>query len=570
MKRLHLVIVLILLTLFAGLGWFFGQKSAQLPMAEKMSATDSAMAQSSTMNKPSNEVVQDESGKIVKYWYDPMVPDQKFDKPGKSPFMDMQLEPKYANTSSDGEEGGVAISSQTAQNLGIRLEKVSTKSFGESFSAVGRIEPDERRFYAVQTRIPGFVERLSVRAVGDPVVKGQKIAEIYAPELLSAQQEYLALLELNSVDSDNALKDAARSRLKLLGMTEGEITAITKSGKSSPRFGVYAPASGILTELGVREGGQLMAGSSLIQISDLSQVWMIAEVPERDAARLKLGIAADVQLQSLPGEVFKGKVGYLYPMLNDSSRTLQVRIELPNKGNRLRPGMYANVEFTGQTHEALSVSTETIIATGKRKIVILKEANGYRPVEITTGQERDSCTEILNGLTEGEEVVASGQFLIDSEASLSGVLARLSNQNHSQQDKAMEKGMNDMDMPMKKIMEKSMNKPMAAEKMPKGRGKVVDVDVKSGHVTLNHEPIKDLGWPSMTMGFKVKDSQQLSKLKAGDEVEFDLKAEAPEKPNMPAQYMIDRVEKVLIIKDSATKNDMKDSAMKDGMKGAKP
>ncbi len=570
MKRLHLVIVLILLTLFAGLGWFFGQKSAQLPMAEKMSATDSAMAQSSTMNKPSNEVVQDESGKIVKYWYDPMVPDQKFDKPGKSPFMDMQLEPKYANTSSDGEEGGVAISSQTAQNLGIRLEKVSTKSFGESFSAVGRIEPDERRFYAVQTRIPGFVERLSVRAVGDPVVKGQKIAEIYAPELLSAQQEYLALLELNSVDSDNALKDAARSRLKLLGMTEGEITAITKSGKSSPRFGVYAPASGILTELGVREGGQLMAGSSLIQISDLSQVWMIAEVPERDAARLKLGIAADVQLQSLPGEVFKGKVGYLYPMLNDTSRTLQVRIELPNKGNRLRPGMYANVEFTGQTHEALSVSTETIIATGKRKIVILKEANGYRPVEITTGQERDSCTEILNGLTEGEEVVASGQFLIDSEASLSGVLARLSNQNHSQQDKAMEKGMNDMDMPMKKIMEKSMNKPMAAEKMPKGRGKVVDVDVKSGHVTLNHEPIKDLGWPSMTMGFKVKDSQQLSKLKAGDEVEFDLKAEAPEKPNMPAQYMIDRVEKVLIIKDSATKNDMKDSAMKDGMKGAKP
>ena len=555
MKRLHLVTVLILLTLFAGLGWVFGQKSAQSPMAEKMPATDSAMAQSSTMNKPSNGVVQDDSGKTVKYWYDPMVPDQKFDKPGKSPFMDMQLEPKYANTSSDGEEGGVAISSQTAQNLGIRLEKVSTKSFGESFSAVGRIEPDERRFYAVQTRIPGFVERLSVRAVGDPVVKGQKIAEIYAPELLAAQQEYLALLQLNSVDSDNALKDAARNRLKLLGMTEGEITAIAKSGKSSPRFGVYAPASGVLTELGVREGGQLMAGSSLIQISDLSQVWMIAEVPERDAARLKPGIAADVQLQSLPGEVFKGKVGYLYPMLNDSSRTLQVRIELPNKGNRLRPGMYANVEFTGQTHEALSVSTESIIATGKRKIVIVKEGDlkksgGYRPVEITTGQERDSCTEILSGLAKDEDVVVSGQFLIDSEASLSGVLARL-----SQQDKAMEKGMNDMDMDMPMSMEKTMNKPMAVEKMavgkmPRGRGKVVDVNVKSGHVTLNHEPIKELGWPSMTMGFKVKDSKQLSKLKAGDEVEFDLKAEASEKPDMPAQYMIERVEKASMMKDS--------------------
>lgn len=176
MKRLHLIIVLILLALFAGLGWFFGQKSAQSPMSKNMSATDSAMAQSGAMSKSSNGVVQDGSGKTVKYWYDPMVPNQKFDKPGKSPFMDMQLEPKYANEGSNGEEGGVAISSQTAQNLGIRLEKVSTKIFGESFSAVGRIEPDERRFYAVQTRIPGFVERLSVRAVGDPVVRGQKIA----------------------------------------------------------------------------------------------------------------------------------------------------------------------------------------------------------------------------------------------------------------------------------------------------------------------------------------------------------------------------------------------------------
>lgn len=547
MKRLHLVIVLILLTLFAGLGWFFGQKSAQSPVAQTMPAKSSGMAKP----KPSNGVVQDDSGKTVKYWYDPMVPNQKFDKPGKSPFMDMMLEPKYANEGSDGEEGGVAISSQTAQNLGIRLEKVSTKSFGESFSAVGRIEPDERRFYAVQTRMPGFVEKLSVRAVGDPVRKGQKVAEIYAPEILAAQQEYLTLTTLSQVDADGSLKQAARSRLKLLGMSEGEIVAITRAGKVSPRFGVYAPANGVLTELGVREGAQLMLGTSLMQITDLSQVWLVAEVPERDAARLKPGLDAEVQLQSMTGETFKGKVSYLYPMLNEASRTLQVRVELPNKGNRLRPGMYANVAFTGQTHEALSVSSESIIATGKRKIVIVKEANGYRPVEVTTGQERDSCTEILSGLSEGEDVVVSGQFLIDSEASLSGVLARL-----SQQDKAMDKGMDDVDMPMEETMNKAEGKAKADEKMPKGRGKVVDVDAKTGKVTLNHEPIKELGWPSMTMGFKVKDSNQLKKLKAGDQVEFDLKAEASDKPDMPAQYMIDRVEKA--------------ATMKDGMKGAKP
>jgi len=529
MKRLHLVIVLILLLLSVGIGWSIGQRTAQstATATENKSSSDSMMVQSS------DGVVQDGSGKRVKYWYDPMVPDQRFDKPGKSPFMDMQLEPKYANEGSDGEESGVTISSQTTQNLGIRLEKASIKSFGDSLSAIGRIEPDERRIYAVQTRIPGFVERLSIRAIGDPISRGQKIAEVYAPDLLAAQQEYLTLLELQAVDSDNSLKQAALNRLKLLGMTEGEVGAIGKSGKASPRFGVYAPASGIVTELGVREGGQLMAGSSLVQISNLSQVWMIAEVPERDAARLKPGIAAEVQLQSMPEEVFKGKVSYLYPVLNDASRTLQVRIELPNKENRLRPGMYANVKFTGQTYEALSIPTDSIIATGQRTIVIVKEDNGYRPAEIRTGQELGEFTEVLGGLNEGEQIVVSGQFLIDSEASLSGVLARL-----SQQDKTLS------------------TEKHPFEKMPRGHGKVVDVEPESNHITLNHDQIPDIGWPSMTMGFKVKDSNQLMQLKAGDEVNFALKAEESAKRDMPAQYIIERIEKM--------------DVMKSNMKGAKP
>ncbi|MEO6118890.1 MAG: efflux RND transporter periplasmic adaptor subunit [Methylotenera sp.] len=545
MKRFQIVAMATLLAIFTGLGWFIGQKNNQSAMPQDKAKTMSEpMSNPAAIKATSNDgVVQDDSGKTVKYWYDPMVPNQKFDKPGKSPFMDMQLEPKYANEGSNGDEDAVVISSQTAQNLGIRLEKVTARSFGESFSAVGRIEPDERRYYAVQTRISGFVERLYVRAVGDPVSKGQKIAEIYAPELLAAQQEYLTLVSLTQVDADGSLKQAARNRLKLLGMAEGEIQAIAKTGKASPRFGVYAPASGVLTELGVREGGQLMSGSSLMQIADLSKVWLIAEVPERDAARLKPGIEADVRLQSLPTDIFKGKVSYLYPMLNDTSRTLQVRIELPNKANQLRPGMYANVVFTGQTHEALSVTTESIIATGKRKIVIvkeghLKESSGYRPVEVTTGQERDRYTEILSGLSEEEEVVSSGQFLIDSEASLSGVLARLSNQNQAQQA-------------MAKKMPASQS-----EKMPKGRGKVVDIDAKSGKVTLNHEPIAALGWPSMIMGFKVKESKQLEKLKAGDAVEFDLKAAESTNPDLPVQYMIEHVEKA--------------PANKDSIRGAKP
>jgi membrane fusion protein, copper/silver efflux system len=483
-----------------------------------------------------NGVVQDGSGKTVKYWYDPMVPGQKFDKPGKSPFMDMMLEPKYANEGDDGEEGGVVISPQTAQNLGIRLEKVKMANFGESLSAVGRVEVDERRFYAVQTRIPGFVEKLFVRALGDPVSKGQKVAEIYAPEVLAAQQEYLTLVLLNQVDADGALKQAARNRLKLLGMSEGEIQAITKSGKASQRFGVYAPASGVLTELGIREGAQITSGNALMQITDLSQVWLVAEVPESDTSILKPGLDAEVHLQSFAGEVFKGKVTYLYPTLNGVSRTLQVRVELPNQANRLRPGMYGNVVFTGQAYSALSIPSESIIATGKRKIVIVKEAHGYRPVEITSGQERDSLTEIVSGLSEGEEVVASGQFLMDSEASLSGVLTRL-----SKQDMTMKQG-EEAESSMSK--ESKPQESATVEKTPKGRGKVVEVDAKTGKLVLNHEPIGALGWPSMTMGFKVKDNKQLGKLKVGDEVEFDLKADAQER------YIIDHIEKSAVMTDS--------------------
>jgi membrane fusion protein, copper/silver efflux system len=502
----------------------------------KQNASTVPAPQSTELSK----AIQDNSGKKVLYWYDPMSPVQKFDKPGKSPFMDMQLVPKYASDD-NAKNSGVVISSQTVQNLGIRLEKAVMKSFGESLSAVGRIEPDERRIYVVQTRIPGFVERLSLRAVGEPVSKGQKIAEIYAPEILAAQQEYLALLPLTQIDTDNTLKQAARSRLKLLGMSEGEIETIAKSNKSSPRFGVYAPASGVVTELGIREGGQLIPGASLLQLSDLSNVWLIAEVPERDAARLKLGLLAEIQLQSIPGETFRGKVSYLYPTLNDASRTLQVRIELSNKNYRLRPGMYANVAFTGLSHEALAIPTESVIETGKRKIVIIKSENSYHPVEVTTGQERDNYTEVLNGLSEGDEVVSSGQFLIDSEASLSGVLARLSKHNSST------KKSND---PVINLDKKQLQQP--AEKISVGHGKVVGIDLKREKVTLAHEAISELNWPAMTMDFSVKDTQHLAKLKlkVNDMVEFGLKANAQE------EYVIVHIEK------SADK--------KDAMKGVMP
>lgn len=464
-----------------------------------------------------NGVVQDNSGKEVKYWYDPMVPDKRFDQPGKSPFMDMQLVPKYAGE--DGEEAGVAIPAQTVQNLGIRVEAVQRTTFENALAAVARVEPDDRAYYSVQTRTPGFVERLLIRAVGDPVTKHQKVAELYAPDLLAAQQEYLALLDIRQVEGIAELHAAARTRLKLLGMGDGEINRITQTRQAAPRVGIYAPASGVVSELGVREGAQLMAGSTLMQIADLSRVWLIAEVPEQDAARVAIGATATVELQGRSAAPLTGKVGYIYPTLDEAARTLRVRIELPNPKGWLRPGMYANVSFGQKAREALTIPAESVIATGRRNVVIVKDTHGFRPADVETGQESGGRTEILQGLTEGEHVVVSGQFLIDSEAALSGVLARLAQQQTTHDAAAMEHA-------------------ATPSAMPKGTGKVTAIDPASGEVTLAHAPIPELGWPSMTMGFMVRDAQQLQGLRAGDSVSFDLKPDASGEA-----YLIDNIRK---------------------------
>lgn len=512
MKRAHVLLIWLALAIVAALavyGWLhYREADHSAERAGKPAVVDG--------------VVQDGSGKTVRYWYDPMVPGQKFDQPGKSPFMDMQLVPKYADGA--GEEAGVSISAQTMQNLGIRLARAAMVDFAGSQRAVGRVEADERRYYAVQTRVPGFVERLLVRAVGDPVTKGQKLAEVYAPELLAAQQEYLALLGLPQAANAEELVEAARTRLQLLGMSRAEIASLQRSRQASTRFGIYAPVSGVVTELAVREGGELMPGASLMQIADLSALWLVAEVPERDIAAIGLGNAALVRLQGMPGEVFHGKVAYVYPMLDDVSRTLKVRIELANRQGRLRPGMYADVDFSLPAQSVLAVPSESVISTGQRKLVIVQQDQSFRPVEIVSGREQGGYTEVIQGLTVGESVVASGQFLIDSEASLSGVLARLA------QQPAAADGMAEMQQAAGQDMNHKQHATFSA------RGRVVSVDSRAGRVTLAHEPIPAIDWPAMTMGFAVSDASQLQALQPGDDVEFELRTETA-----TGDYVIHRI-----------------------------
>ena len=359
------------------------------------------------------------------YWYDPMVPDQRFDKPGKSPFMDMDLVPKYADedAAAEGEDGGFRIDPRVVQNLGVRLATVERAALQQSLLAAGVIAVDEHGIEAVQSRSAGWVEQLGVKAVGDPVRRGQLLAAIYSPDLYAAQGEYLLALR----SGDAGLQEAARARLALYGVGDAQLRRIASRGKAERRIEHHAAHDGYVMELGVREGAMLEPGMSLFMLASLDTVWLNAELPETQGAAIQPGDAASATVAALPGQRFDGRVEYVYPELSGTTRTVKLRIALPNRDARLRPGMYASVRLDGAPRAAaLTVPTEAVIRTGTRSVVLVAEDEArFRPVAVRTGVEGGERTEVLDGLQEGQQVVASGQFLIDSEASLRGALDRL-------------------------------------------------------------------------------------------------------------------------------------------------
>lgn len=363
------------------------------------------------------------------YWYDPMVPDSHFERPGKSPFMDMDLVPKYADEpvagdDGDAETGSIGIDPRVVQNLGVRLAPVTRQPLAQSVLAAGVIAVDEHRIEAVQARAAGWVEQLAVRAVGDPVRRGQLLASVYAPELLAAQEEFL----LARRSGDAALKDAARARLALFGLGEAQIRRIEASGRAERRVEYHAGQDGYVTQLGLRQGAQIVPGMSLFEIAGLDEVWLNAELPEAQGAWIKAGDAAMATVTALPGESFAGRVDHVYPELSGATRTVRLRVVLANRPLKLRPGMYASVRFEGAPRAAaLTVPAEALIRSGRRTVVLVAEGEArFRPVLVTVGAEVGDRAEVLAGLEEGQQVVASGQFLIDSEASLRGALDRLS------------------------------------------------------------------------------------------------------------------------------------------------
>ena len=442
--------------------------------------------------------VSESDGKTVLYWHDPMVPGQRFDKPGKSPFMDMQLVPVYAGA--EGDEGKVTISPRVQQNLGVRTAEVTKGLLESSMEAVGSVAYNERDVAVVQARTNGYVERLHVRAPLDPVKRGQALAELYAPDWVAAQEEYLTVKRMADSSATIApLVDGARQRMRLAGMSEDHIRLVESTGRVHPRLTVTAPVGGVVTELSAREGMTVMSGAALFRINGLDTVWVNAEVNEAHAAMVRPGAAVEARAPALPGEIFKGRVSAVLPEVSAATRTLKARIELKNPRGRLVPGMFATVTFPSmERRETLLVPTEAVIQTGTRTVVMVAQGDGkFAAVDVQLGGEAKGMSEIRKGLEAGQTVVVSGQFLLDSEASLKSTATRMSEMPGPEPSKS-------------------------GSATHRGEGKVERIGKEE--VTLSHGPIPSLQWGPMTMAFKLPADKAPRDLRAGDAVAFEFRS----------------------------------------------
>ena len=342
------------------------------------------------------------NGRKILYYHDPMVPGNKFDKPAKSPFMDMMLVPVYAD--GDADQGKVSVSPRIQQNLGVRTAVVAEGQLAPKVNAVGSIAFNERDQATVQARATGYVERLHVRATLDRVAKGQPLVELFVPEWVAAQEEFLSLLRMPGKDLAG-LVDGARQRMRLVGMNDAQIALVERSGKTQARTTVFSPIAGVVTELSAREGMTVTAGAPLFRINGLSTVWANAEVPESQAALVRPEAMARAQSPAAPGVTFEGRVQAILPDVNASTRTLKARLELANPGLRLVPGMFVSMQFMDvQGERALLVPTEAVIQTGKRTVVLVAEDNGrFKPVEVQAGVEFGGQTEVKRGSSQKTE-----------------------------------------------------------------------------------------------------------------------------------------------------------------------
>lgn len=446
------------------------------------SATGHREAQQSTVSTPAPE-------RKVLYWYDPMTPGQRFDKPGKSPFMDMDLVPRYADETQD--DGGVTISARQQQNLGVKTAPAVMRQLDPQLSAFGTVATDERGIETLSARANGLIEKLYVKAPQQFVKRGETLALLWMPQWSAAQQEYLAIRRWG----DSQLIAAARERLQLQFMPEEIVKAVERSGKPQTRIPVRAPADGYVNKLDVREGAQVSASQSLFELATLDPVWIVIDYPENQASLLTPGSKVSATSASWPGKTFHGSVNELLPNLDTSTRTLKARITLDNQAHLLKPGMYLNVQLAQPTAAppVIAIPEEALITTGSENKVLLSDGKGhFTPVPITTGHSQNGWVEVVSGIQAGQNVVTSGQFLIDSEASLRSALPQMADTSAATQ---------------------------ASITSYSTQG-VIDA-ISNDSVTISHGPVPALNWGPMTMDFLASPAQ-LHNLTPGQRVNFSF------------------------------------------------
>ena len=355
----------------------------------------------------------------------PMHPQIIKDEPGSCPICGMDLVPKMIDPNT-GKHPAVSVKGEIIQSMGLRTEAVSKDTLWRFIRTVGRVDYNETKLIHLHPRAAGWMESLVIRSEGEQVRKGDKLGAFYSPEILSAQVDFFVALEQSGSSRSNRVENA-RNRLRILGIDEAIIRQLEESRETRNALPVFAPGDGIVTMLGAREGMYLKPDMEMMTIADLSSVWVMVDVYEHQIGWLREGLTAEISVPAWPGKSWEGKVDYIYPELDLKSRTLRVRLEFPNPDMNLKPNMFAEVKiYGGPQHDALLIPAEALIRTGERDTVVTSLGDGrFQPVDVVVGARSNGKVEILSGLNEGDEIVTSGQFLIDSESSLQASFQRM-------------------------------------------------------------------------------------------------------------------------------------------------
>lgn len=424
------------------------------------------------------------------YWVAPMDPNYQRDKPGKSP-MGMDLIPVYADdlNGSNDKPGTVKIDPAVENNLGVKTDTVKQEVLTPRIETVGYIAFDESQLWQTNVRISGWVEKLYINAVGEKVKQGEVLFTLYSPELVKAQEELISAYKTNRKD----MIKGATDRLVTLGVDHSQIKSIVRRGKASQTIEIKAPADGVIASLNIREGGYLSPAQAVISAGPLDEVWVDAEVFERQSHWIKKGSQASMTLDALPGGEWNGEVDYVYPILDPNTRTLRVRLRFANPLGELKPNMFANVELNPvSSDEVLTIPRSSVIRSGGMTRVVLAEGEGkYRSARIEVGREAADKIEVLQGLSVGERIVTSAHFMLDSESSQSADLSRI----------------NGVEPPAETAW---------------ATGEITDVMAGHRMLTINHQPVPEWDWPGMVMNFNIAEGVEFEPFQTGQSIEFEM------------------------------------------------